>query len=77
VLCITPWERDALELLADGHTANELSRRFGISVSEIDSRLAELFAAMGAPTQREAIAAAHKRGLLGPEPVRLASAAAM
>jgi len=32
--------------------------------SEIDSRLEELFAAMGVATQAEAIAAAHKRGLL-------------
>jgi DNA-binding NarL/FixJ family response regulator len=77
VLCITPWERDALEILADGHTPNELSRHLGISASEVDSRLAELFAAMGAATLREAIAAAHKRGLLGPEPVRIWSAAAM
>jgi hypothetical protein len=29
VLRITPWERDALQLLADGQTRNELSRRLG------------------------------------------------
>jgi len=52
-----------LQLLADGHTRKELSRHLGASASEIDSLLEELFAAMGAATQAEAIAAAHKRGL--------------
>jgi DNA-binding NarL/FixJ family response regulator len=63
VLCITPWERNALQLLANGHTRNELSRHLGASASEIDSLLEELFAAMGVATQAEAIAAALKRGL--------------
>src|SRR4030095_4716426 len=63
VLCITPWEKHALQLLADGHTRTELSRHLGASASEIDSLLEELFAAMGVATQAEAIAAAHKRGL--------------
>ena len=63
VLCITPWERNALQLLADGHTRNELSGHLGASASEIDSLLEELFAVMGVATQAEAIAAAQKRGL--------------
>jgi DNA-binding NarL/FixJ family response regulator len=68
ILRITPWERDALQLLADGHTRNKLSRYFGLSASVIDFRLEELFASMGAATQTEAIAVARKRGLLRPEP---------
>jgi DNA-binding CsgD family transcriptional regulator len=64
VLRITPWARNALQLLADGHTRNELSRHLGASAAEIDSLLEELFAAMGVATHAEAVAAAHKRGLL-------------
>jgi DNA-binding CsgD family transcriptional regulator len=63
VLRITPRERNALQLLADGHMRNELSRRLGASGSEIDALLEELFAVMGVTTQAEAIAAAQKRGL--------------
>jgi DNA-binding CsgD family transcriptional regulator len=63
VLCITPRERNALQLLADGHTRIELSRNLGTSSSEIDCLLEGLFAAMGVATQAEAIAAAQKRGL--------------
>ena len=64
VLCITPRERNALQLLADGHTRNELSRHLGVSASTIDAVLAELFAVMGVASEAEAIAAARKRGLL-------------
>jgi len=76
-LRITPLERDVLQLLADGKTANELSRHFGLSASAMDSLLERLFAEMEVATQAEAIAAAHKRGLLRPEPVGVASAAAV
>ena len=64
VLCITPRERNALQLLADGHTRNELSRHLEASASTIDSLLEELFAVMGVAGEAEAIAAARKRGLL-------------
>jgi DNA-binding NarL/FixJ family response regulator len=74
VLCITPWERNALQFLADGHTVSELSRRVDSSASEVGSLLEELFAAMGAANQSDAIAVAYKRGLLRPGPIRLASA---
>ena len=64
VLCITPWDRNALQLLADGHTRNELISLLGASASDIDSLLEDLFAALGVATQAEAIGAADKRGLL-------------
>ena len=72
VLHITPWERDALQLLADGCTVNELGSCLGFSAADIESLLANLFVVMGAATQTEAIAAANKRGLLNHEsiPVR-------
>jgi DNA-binding CsgD family transcriptional regulator len=64
VLCITPRERNALQLLADGHTTHELSRHLWASAAAIDSLLEELFAVMGVASEAEAIAAAHMRGVL-------------
>src|SRR5262245_25814139 len=64
ILRITPRERNVLQLLADGHTRNELGAHLGATASEIDFLLGELLTALGAATQTEAIAAARKRGLL-------------
>jgi DNA-binding CsgD family transcriptional regulator len=63
-LQITPWERQALQLLADGDTTIDVAIGLGMSTLEAETLLTRLFAAMGAATQVEAIAAAHKRGLL-------------
>jgi DNA-binding NarL/FixJ family response regulator len=54
----------ALQLLANGSAANEVATSLGIGVSEIDSVLTGLFAAMGVASRAEAIAEAQKRGLL-------------
>jgi len=63
-LQITPWERQALQLLARGHTRPEIARAFGMGMVEIEALLAGIFTALGAATQTEAIAAAEKRGRL-------------
>ncbi len=63
-LHITPRERHALELLARGHSTAEVAAVLGISAHEIEALLKGLFATMGAAGQREAVAAAHRRGLL-------------
>jgi DNA-binding NarL/FixJ family response regulator len=64
VLQITPWDRQALQLLATGHTKDDVAVGLGISTQEIETQLTTLFAAMGAATQAEAIAVAQRRGLL-------------
>jgi DNA-binding CsgD family transcriptional regulator len=64
VLHITPWERDALELLALETTTGEMARRLGVAEPEIEGRLATLFARMGAASRADAVAAALRRGLL-------------
>lgn len=64
MLHITPWERDALRLLADGKAPSELAACLGVCQSDVESGLARLFDAMGAASPTEAIAAALKRGLL-------------
>jgi DNA-binding NarL/FixJ family response regulator len=64
VLQITPWERTALQLLADGVAPDELADHSPISAYEVDAALAALVAKMGAANRREAIVAAIRRGLL-------------
>lgn len=63
-LRITPDERLALQLLASGHATNAVAAGLKIGTQEIDALLAALFAAMGAASRAEAVAAAHRRGLL-------------
>jgi DNA-binding NarL/FixJ family response regulator len=63
-LQITPSERHVLQLLAGGHTKTELANDLGMGLVEIEVLWTRLFIALGAATQTEAIAAAHKRGLV-------------
>ena len=67
MLRITPWERSALQLLADGKAADEVASYLGVGENEIEGHLATLFARMGAANRTEAIAAAGRRGLLSPD----------
>jgi DNA-binding CsgD family transcriptional regulator len=63
-LQITPRERRALQLLANGYTTRDVAVSLGIGAVEIDPLLTRLFAAIGAATRAEAIAVAGRRGLL-------------
>lgn len=63
-LQITPWERQALQRLADGYTTQDVAAGLGLSVVDTEALLVRLFHAIGAATQADAIAAAHRRGLL-------------
>lgn len=63
-LLITPWDREALQLLAKGHTKDDVALGLGMSTLDVATQLTKLFAAMGAATEAEAVAAAHRRGLL-------------
>jgi len=64
VLQITPRERAALQLLANGNATGEIADRLGISEREVDAHLTKLFSRMGAATRSEAIAVGYRRGLL-------------
>jgi len=64
MLQITPSDRQALRLLAIGHSKDDVAVGLGISAPEMETQLAKLFAAMGAATQAEAIAVAQRRGLI-------------
>jgi len=73
-LILTPWERRALQLLADGHTTADMAASLDVSAPECETLLAALFAVMGAATQAEAIADADRRGLLMPAAMKSGSA---
>jgi DNA-binding CsgD family transcriptional regulator len=64
VLQITPSERAALQLLANGKAKGEVADRLRVSEIEVDAQLAMLFARLGAASQSEAVAAALRRGLV-------------
>jgi two-component system, NarL family, nitrate/nitrite response regulator NarL len=64
VLHITPLERSALQMLANGKAATEIAGGLGLSERELEVHLTMLFARMGAATRTEAVDAAMRRGLL-------------
>jgi DNA-binding CsgD family transcriptional regulator len=64
VLQITPRERAALQLLADGRAKDEIACGLGIGERTVEAHLATLFARMGVVSHTQAIAAALRRGLL-------------
>lgn len=64
VLLITPGERTALQLLANGKPTHEIAGYLGVNQGEVERSLTGLFAKMGAGSRTEAIAAGFRRGLL-------------
>jgi DNA-binding NarL/FixJ family response regulator len=64
VLQITPSERQALQLIAQGAAMGHICAMLGLAASDIDPYLAVLFEKFGATSRAGAIAAADRRGLL-------------
>ena len=64
MLHITPWERQALQLLAQDKATSDISTCLGVPPSEVGLHLTALFARMGVRCQADAIADALRRGLL-------------
>ena len=64
MLQITPRERAALQLLADGKAFNEIAGSLAVGEWELEAHLTALFARMGAASRTEAVSAAVRRGLL-------------
>ena len=65
VLQITPSERDALQLLAQGRD-EQIGAMLGLSPADIDPFLGALFARLGVASHADAIRVASRRGLLVP-----------
>lgn len=63
-LQITPVERAALQLLADGRNYAEIATRLQTSTGELKAALSALFSRLGVRTPADAIRAGLKRGLL-------------
>jgi DNA-binding NarL/FixJ family response regulator len=61
---ITPSERAALQLVADGEGLITIARHLGMGESEVDAHLTMLFARMGAADRSDAVTKAFRRGLL-------------
>jgi DNA-binding NarL/FixJ family response regulator len=70
VLHITPSERTALQLLAEGRARHQIADSLQVSEKEIDGQLTTLFARMGVANPTEAVAAAFRRGLILSEEMR-------
>jgi DNA-binding CsgD family transcriptional regulator len=66
VLQITPSERDALQLLAQGAPTSQIGAMLGLSPADIDSFLGALFGRLGVACRADAIRVASRRGLLVP-----------
>ena len=61
---ITPGERQALQLIAQGRAIGEVGQCLGVPPSQLGFHLTELFAKLGASTGSEAIAEAARRGIV-------------
>jgi DNA-binding CsgD family transcriptional regulator len=66
VLQITPSERYALQLVAQGAPTSQIGAMLGLVPADIDPFLAALFARLGATSRGEAMRFASRRGLLMP-----------
>ena len=64
VLLITPSERDALQLLAQGAPTSQIGAMLGLVPADIDRFLGALFARLGARSRADATRVASRRGLL-------------
>jgi len=64
LLQITPGERQALQLIAQGKAVGELGQCLGLPPSELGHHLTALFAKLGVGNQADAIAEASRRGIV-------------
>jgi DNA-binding CsgD family transcriptional regulator len=64
LLQITPGEREALQLIAQGKAVCEVGQCLGVPANELGIHLTALFAKLGAGNGAEAIAEAARRGIV-------------
>jgi len=64
LLQITPGERQALQLIAQGKAVCEVGQCLGVPANELGIHLTALFAKLGAGNGAEAIAEAARRGIV-------------
>jgi DNA-binding CsgD family transcriptional regulator len=71
---LTPRERDVLKLLAEGRTNRQIGRSLFISEKTASVHVSNIIGKLGASGRTEAVAIAHRRGLLTPTPRQAAEA---
>ena len=64
----TPREQEVLTLLAEGQDRAAIARRLVISPRTVGSHIEHLLTKLGVHSQAQAVAAAHRDGLLDPAP---------
>ncbi len=64
VLRITPSDRDALQLMAQGAPTGQIGAMLGLAPADIDRFLAALFTRLGVTSRTDAVSVASRRGLL-------------
>jgi DNA-binding CsgD family transcriptional regulator len=64
LLQITPGERQALQMIAQGKAVCEVGQCLGVPANELGIHLTALFAKLGAGNGAEAIAEAARRGIV-------------
>ena len=76
---LSPREREVLEALSEGHTAESAAEKSGVSVTTVRSQIRKVYQKLGVTNRRDALATAQERGLLTgrrrrPSVMRVASA---
>lgn len=61
---LSPREREVLEALGEGCTAESTAERFNVSVNTVRTQIRNIYRKLGVSSRREAITAAHELGLL-------------
>ncbi|WP_285802255.1 response regulator transcription factor [Streptomyces sp. RKAG290] len=61
---LTPREREALQLLGEGHTTAEISEQLGVALNTGRNHVQRVLEKLGARSQLEAVAIARREGLL-------------
>ena len=67
---LTRRQREVLQLVAAGHSTEEIARELTLSLETVRNHLRRLLHALNAHSRVEAIATAHRLGLLSPSPLR-------
>jgi DNA-binding NarL/FixJ family response regulator len=62
---LTPREHEVLQLLADGLDQREIAQRLVISPKTVATHIQHVLAKLGVHSRAQAVAAAHRHGLIG------------